>query len=208
MSRDGVTPIAPGELQPIRPEWEKLWREVPQASPFQSPAWVLSWVQVYAPDRCRAAALWRDGQLAAFVPAFVWNGALLLAGTGPSDHASALFAPRAESAAPDLLRALADSLAQPFNRIDLQQLAGSSPLLQIPVERYPMADATALGVAALARLGCGVADSPADAVGPWTPSAVFEPQISADDAGERLARFRAAEDALVALAAAPADKDA
>ena len=87
-------------------------------------------------------------------------------------------------------------------------MRAQADLLQIPVERYPMADATALGVAALARLGCGVADSPADAVGPWTPSAVFEPQISADDARERLARFRAAEDALVALAAAPADKDA
>ncbi|HEU5066826.1 MAG TPA: hypothetical protein VFT61_01390, partial [Sphingomicrobium sp.] len=129
-----MTPIAPGELQPIGPEWEKLWREVPQASPFQSPAWVLSWAQVYAPDRCWAAAAWRDGQLAAFVPAFVWNGALLLAGTGPSDHASALFAPRAASAAPDLLRVLANSVAQPFNRIDLQQLASSSPLLQIRVE--------------------------------------------------------------------------
>jgi len=133
--RNGVTPIAPGELQLIRPEWENLWREFPQASPFQSPAWVLSWAQVYAPDRCWAAALWRDGQLAAFVPAFVWNGALLLAGTGPSDHASALFALGTEGAAPDLLRVLADSVAQPFDRIDLQQLASSSPLLQIAVEK-------------------------------------------------------------------------
>ena len=131
-----MTPIAPGQLQLIRPEWEKLWREVPQASPFQSPAWVLSWVQVYAPDRCWAAALWRDGQLAAFVPAFVWNGALLLAGTGPSDHASALIAPRAESAVPDLLRVLATSVAQPFKRIDLQQLATSSPLSHTRIENF------------------------------------------------------------------------
>lgn len=134
MSRNGVTLIAPSELPLLRADWEQLWHEVPHASPFQSPAWVLSWAQIYAPGRCWAAALWRDGRLAAFVPAFVWNGALLLAGTGPSDHASALFTSGAEGAAPDLLRMLADSVAEPFDRIDLQQLASSSPLLHIRIE--------------------------------------------------------------------------
>ena len=81
-------------------------------------------------------------------------------------------------------------------------MQAQADLLQIPVERYPMADATALGVAALARLGAGAAGSPAEAVGTWTPAAVFEPRMSAEAAAGRLARFRAAEDALIALAAA------
>ena len=87
-------------------------------------------------------------------------------------------------------------------------MQAQADLLQIPVERYPMADATALGVAALARLGAGAAGSPAEAVGTWTPAAVFEPRMSAEAAAARLARFRAAEDALISLAAAAPSQSA
>jgi glycerol kinase len=79
-------------------------------------------------------------------------------------------------------------------------MQAQSDLLQIPVERYPSPDATALGVGALARLGAGDAGSPAQAVGEWTPTAVFEPRMSADEARERLARFDAAARAMVQLA--------
>lgn len=78
-------------------------------------------------------------------------------------------------------------------------MQAQADLMQVPVERYPMADATALGVAALARLGVGDADSPNDAVGDWSPSAVFEPRMSSDEAAARMARFRAAAGALVSL---------
>jgi glycerol kinase len=63
-------------------------------------------------------------------------------------------------------------------------------LLQVPVEVYPSPHATALGVAALARLGCGGAADAAAAVGTWQPAAVFEPRISADEAESRLHRWR------------------
>jgi glycerol kinase len=69
-------------------------------------------------------------------------------------------------------------------------------LLQVPVEVYPWPDATALGVAGLARLGLsGLGSSTldlSDVVPAWTPSAIFEPRISADQAAERLARIAAA----------------
>lgn len=72
-------------------------------------------------------------------------------------------------------------------------------LLQVPVERYPSADATAMGIAALARLGAGLAPSLAAAAPAWEPDTVVEPRISADEAAERLARFRAAVDAVAGL---------
>ena len=72
-------------------------------------------------------------------------------------------------------------------------------LLQIPVERHASADATAFGVAALARLGAGDAGSPADAVGPVAAGERVEPRIGADEAAERLARFAAATAAAVEL---------
>jgi glycerol kinase len=79
-------------------------------------------------------------------------------------------------------------------------MQAQSDLLQAPVELYPSADATALGVGALARLGSGAAATPAEAVGAWTPAAVFEPKMSADEAADRLARFDAAAKALASLA--------
>jgi glycerol kinase len=103
-------------------------------------------------------------------------------------------------------RAMAVDLGAPVAalRVDggLSRSAGlmqaQADLLQVPVERYPHADATALGVAALARIGAGAA-SVADAVPRWRPEAVFEPRMSPDEAEEHLGRFAAASGALAGL---------
>jgi glycerol kinase len=78
-------------------------------------------------------------------------------------------------------------------------MQAQADLLQAPVEVYPSADATALGVGALARLGGGGAKTPAEAVGDWSPVAVFEPRLAAAEAEERLARWNAAALALTEL---------
>ncbi|MES5817870.1 FGGY family carbohydrate kinase [Streptomyces sp. RG80] len=70
-------------------------------------------------------------------------------------------------------------------------------LLQRPVEVSALPDATALGVAALARLGAQPGSSLADALPDWKPSAVYEPRITADRAAERRAAFRAEVAALL-----------
>ncbi len=71
-------------------------------------------------------------------------------------------------------------------------LQAQADLLQVPVDRYPSADATALGLAALARLGAGAVTSVAAAVPAWQPAATFEPRIGPDEAAAQLARFDAA----------------
>ena len=63
-------------------------------------------------------------------------------------------------------------------------------LLQVPVLVHRSADATALGVAALARLGAGDVSSVAEAVGPAEVEAIIEPAITADEAAERIGAFR------------------
>ncbi|MFD4370965.1 FGGY family carbohydrate kinase [Streptomyces sp. NPDC058486] len=63
-------------------------------------------------------------------------------------------------------------------------------LLQLPVEVSPHPDATALGTATLAHLGHNPSLTVPEAVPPWKPSAVYEPAISADEAADRLGRFR------------------
>ncbi|MFF9147720.1 FGGY family carbohydrate kinase [Streptomyces sp. NPDC014861] len=77
-------------------------------------------------------------------------------------------------------------------------------LLQLPVEVAALPDATALGVGAMARLGHEPGLTVPEAVPPWKPSAVYEPAISADEAAERLGRFRAE---VAALLSRPPDRD-
>src|SRR6185312_15127940 len=97
-------------------------------------------------------------------------------------------------------RAIEADLGRPLERLRVDGglsrsavlMQAQADLLQVPVERYPSADATALGVGAFARLGAGAAGSPAAAVGDWTPAGTFEPSMGADEAQERLARWRAA----------------
>jgi glycerol kinase len=65
-------------------------------------------------------------------------------------------------------------------------------LLQLPVILSPSVDATALGVAALARLGTGEAAGFGEALGPAEAEEIVEPAITADEAAERTVAFRAA----------------
>lgn len=71
-------------------------------------------------------------------------------------------------------------------------LQAQADFLQIPVEVNRTADATALGVAALARVGAGECATLSAAVGPARAETVFEPQMSPEEASERLAAFDAA----------------
>lgn len=185
----------------------------------------VSWLErlgliTHAADLDRLAAAERvGGDEAIFVPALAGLGApfwspdargawvgLSLATTRDELVRAVAWGLAAQIAA--LATAMQDDLGRPLEalRVDgglsrsRMLMQAQADLLQMPVERYPMADATALGVGALARLGCGAAASPSEAVGSWTPAAVFEPQIPADEAQERLERFRAATQAVATLA--------
>jgi glycerol kinase len=102
-----------------------------------------------------------------------------------------------------LARAAAADLGGPLQRLRadggltrsrlLMQV--QADLLQAPVEVYPSPHATALGVAAFARLGIGAAGDPSA----WQPAAVYEPQISADEAESRLQRWRRVAEATMGL---------
>ncbi|WP_210526668.1 GNAT family N-acetyltransferase [Rubellimicrobium arenae] len=124
--------VRPADLGALEPEWDRLWRSCPDATPFQSPAWLLPWARHYAPSRCGAVALRSGDQLVGVVPVFCWQGALLLAGTGPSDRGDLLIAPGFRSEAGRILAALPDAAPEPFDRIDLQQLAPDGPFAKAP----------------------------------------------------------------------------
>ncbi len=106
-----------------------------------------------------------------------------------------------------LARAMGEDVGSPLERLRVDGgltrsstlMQAQADLLQAPVELYPSADATALGVGALARLGSGGAATPEEAVGEWTSPATFEPQMSASEAEERLGAWEAAARALAEL---------
>ena len=104
-----------------------------------------------------------------------------------------------------LAKAMGGDIGRPLERLRVDGgltrsaalMQAQADLLRAPVELYPSADATALGVGALARLGSGAAETPGEAVGDWESVAVFEPQLAASAAEEYLSRW---EDAALALA--------
>jgi len=77
-------------------------------------------------------------------------------------------------------------------------MQAQADLLQVPVLVGRTPDATALGVAALARLGLGEAVSAAEAVATAEVETTVEPAITADQAAERMAIFLAATDRVLA----------
>jgi glycerol kinase len=113
-----------------------------------------------------------------------------------------------------LARAAGADLGRPLDRLRVDGgltrsrtlLQVQADLLQAPVEVYPTPHATALGVAAFARLGLSVASiclpggpELTTAAPDWQAAAVVEPQIGADEAEERLQSWRAAAEATLRL---------
>ncbi len=104
-----------------------------------------------------------------------------------------------------LARAVSADLGRPLTRLKVDGgltrsvvvAQTQADLLQLPVEVAPSAHATALGVAALARLGVGLAATLGDAITPVEPIAVYEPAISEAQAAERLGLFEDAVERLI-----------
>jgi glycerol kinase len=105
-----------------------------------------------------------------------------------------------------LVRAATDDLGEPLTALRVDGgltrsrllMQAQADLLQVPVLIYRSADATALGVAALARLGTGAAASLAEAIGAAELDATILPSISADQAAERTVAFQTALDTSLA----------
>jgi CelD/BcsL family acetyltransferase involved in cellulose biosynthesis len=141
------------ELHALRSQWNALWQADSQATPFQSPAWLLPWAHHFACDRTRAVVLRGHDALVAVVPFFTWQGKLLLAGTGLSDYGDGLFAPGHDAAAGAVLNALCAAARKlDCDCVDLQQLRVTSPLLQaaaLPDWRSEISDGDVCPVAVL-----------------------------------------------------------
>jgi glycerol kinase len=111
-----------------------------------------------------------------------------------------------------LAQATADDLGAPLRRLRADGgltrsrvlMQAQADLLQKPVDVYATPHATALGVAALARLALGDAATVAEAVAAWAPATTYWPACGPEEAADRLSRWRRAVAAALRSVAAPA----
>lgn len=91
-------------------DWWDLWRRSPEASPFQAPAWLLPWWEVFQPGELRTVAVRDGGRLVALAPLYREDGPygrrLLPLGIGLSDLSDWLIDPACPDAAGAALAAL------------------------------------------------------------------------------------------------------
>lgn len=87
------------ELAGFAPEWRALWRADADATPFQSPEWLLPWWRQFGEGPLRAVAMRRAGEAIGLLPFYIYSEPdtgerkLLPLGVGTSDYLDGVFLP-------------------------------------------------------------------------------------------------------------------
>lgn len=121
-------------LEEIASEWEALWRRSPDATPFQSPHWLMPWWKHFGSDDPYAIAVRSNGSLDAFAPLYILRDEEsdeslgMFLGSGITDYLDAIVVPDADAS--PLVEAMTAADCQMW---DLQQMRPSSPLLNAPL---------------------------------------------------------------------------
>jgi CelD/BcsL family acetyltransferase involved in cellulose biosynthesis len=106
---DAITDEA--ALERFAPEWRALWRRVAQATPFQSPHWLLPWWDAFGTGAPVVLTVRADGDLVGILPLYRRDEAgyrkLLPIGISLSDYIDALVDRAIPAAADALLAAVA-----------------------------------------------------------------------------------------------------
>lgn len=85
------------ELESFQHAWDCLWREDPDATPFQHPGWLLPWWRQFGQRDLRAVLVSKNGKPAALLPFYVYRNPgsrerqLLLLGVSTSDYLDGIF---------------------------------------------------------------------------------------------------------------------
>jgi CelD/BcsL family acetyltransferase involved in cellulose biosynthesis len=111
----------------LEPQWWDLWHRDPDASPFQSPAWLLPWARQFDAGQSRVLAIREGDRLVALLPMFRHEGRLLPWGAGTTDRLDGVFDPAFDQN--ELTRGLS-KFSEP---LDLFQLRPDSPLSNTPL---------------------------------------------------------------------------
>lgn len=121
------------ELEALAPHWSALWQTDPNATPFQSPQWLLPWWRSFGQE-LRTVCVYHDDQLTGILPFYLYHESgndhrkLLPLGVSTSDYIDGVFSPLCNAGsiakALDLLCADDD-----WHALHLVQLRAGSKLL-------------------------------------------------------------------------------
>jgi len=163
-----------------------------------APASPISWTEILATLGMAAAGLAAAAVFSGYILAFALAGigaafvAVTLAGYAGGFALLPCVAPvLAAAAVADLGRPLTGLRVDGGLTRSRLLMQAQADLLQVPVLVSRTPDATALGVAALARLGLGAGPLSADAA-PAAVELTVDPAVTADQAAERISRYRRA----------------
>jgi CelD/BcsL family acetyltransferase involved in cellulose biosynthesis len=125
------------DLERLRPEWEALWAAVPEASPFQHPAWLLPWWRHVGRGTLACIAVRSgSGALVALAPLYILHDGgerrLFPLGIATTDELDPLLHPDCREAALHCIAARLAGEAPEFDAIEYPQLRPASALLQLP----------------------------------------------------------------------------
>lgn len=126
------------QLAALEAEWRAVWEQDHQATPFESPEWLLPWTRhLWEGGKLRILAVRNGRELAGLAPLFLWGYGvqpevirISFLGSGISDHLGMIAAP---AFALDAARLVLEYLARnrdDWHLCDLQELRPGSPLLR------------------------------------------------------------------------------
>lgn len=122
------------DLASLEPAWWALFRADPSATPFRSPAWLLSWIEAFAPADLRVAASFVNDRLVGLAPFWLEDGPygrrLLPLGIGVSDDLDILLHPDHPAAGASLLGAL--TAASDWDVLSLEDCLPGATALSVP----------------------------------------------------------------------------
>jgi CelD/BcsL family acetyltransferase involved in cellulose biosynthesis len=86
-------------LDELRPEWSELFEACPDASPFQSPEWLVAWLRAFLNEGLWTLAIRRHGRLVGLAAFFIYRAPegdrqVTFVGNGISDRLDILARPR------------------------------------------------------------------------------------------------------------------
>lgn len=128
-------------LQELEEDWRELWSSLHDATPFQSPDWLLPWWKHYGEGQLFSFAFWDGGKLVGLALLQIFSSAkettrrLFLLGTGNSDYMDVLFDPAWRRQCWAVLISQLKKRAGQWDLCSLQRLRPQSPLVdEIPDE--------------------------------------------------------------------------
>jgi CelD/BcsL family acetyltransferase involved in cellulose biosynthesis len=128
--------VDPASLEALQPEWSALFEACAEASPFQSPEWLLAWRRAFLSAGLWTLAFRRAGRLIGLAPLYLYRDPgtgrrqITLLGNGISDWLDVIALPgEADAVTEALFGHLARSAAR-WDHCDFRNLPADSPLLR------------------------------------------------------------------------------